>query len=135
MKIGEIIRKLLNDGAVTFQDCVDMLLDDEYLAKAGIADSEYLEDTQAFFTDIIVRGACITRCDDEGTVENYCFYFNDEGNLVSDHDMRCLNGDGERYLCDEWNNEPCTLEEIIDIWSLGNGDEWHKGWNNVDCNL
>jgi hypothetical protein len=49
MKIGEIIRKLLDDGAVTFQDCVDMLLDDEYLAESGVTDSEYLEDTQVFF--------------------------------------------------------------------------------------
>ena len=133
MKIDEIIRKLLNDGAGTVEECLDLMYDEKY--RAEIAGEDFFYDALYFLEDIQNRSACITRCDDEGTVENYCFYFNDKGNLVSDHDMRCLNGDGERYLCDEWNNEPCTLEEIIDIWSLGNGDEWHKGWNNVDCNL
>lgn len=128
----QIMKKMLDDGAVTFQDCVDMLLDDEYLAKAGLADSEHLEDMQAFFTDIIIRGASINRVCEDGAIENYCFYFNDEGNLVSDHDARCLNDDGERFLCDDWKGEPIEMKEFKYIFLC---DGWRKGWNNIDCEI
>lgn len=135
MKIGEIIRKLLDDGASTVEECLDMIYDEKYRVESGIVSEDFFYDALYFLNDIQNNSACITRCDDEGTVENYCFYFNDDGDLVSDHDMRCLNGDGERFMCDEWEGEPCTLQEIVSVWSLGNGDEWHKGWNSVDCDL
>ena len=123
MNIAETLRSLVYDGANTVEDCLEKLEQDGFM------------DTYHFLRDIINGGACITRTDEDGDVENYCFYIDEDGNLVSDHDCRCLNSDGERYMCDEWEHEPCTLEEIISIWSIGNGDEWHKGWNNVDCDL
>lgn len=133
MKIGEIIRKLIDNGASTVEACLDMMYDKKY--RAEIVGEDFFYDTLYFLEDIQNNSASITRTDEDGDVENYCFYIDEDGDLVSDHDCRCLNGGGERYMCGEWEHEPCTLEEIVSVWFIGNGDEWHKGWNNVDCDL
>lgn len=72
--------------------------------------------------------------DEEGSIENY-FFFWEDGQLLMDYDCRRLNNDGIRYLDTSYENEPASLKDLIFI--IRNSDDyiWSLGWSNVDCDL
>lgn len=72
--------------------------------------------------------------DEEGSIENY-FFFWEEGQLLMDYDCRRLNNEGIRYLSSESENEPASLKDLIFIIRDSQDYKWNLGWSNVDCDL
>lgn len=72
--------------------------------------------------------------DEEGSIENY-FFFWEEGQLLMDYDCRRLNNDGIRYLDTSYENEPASLTDLIFIIRNSEDYIWSLGWSNVDCDL
>lgn len=72
--------------------------------------------------------------DEEGTIENY-FFFWEDGQLLMDYDCRRLNNDGTRYLDTSYENEPASLTDLIFIIRNSEDYIWSLGWSNVDCDL
>ena len=71
--------------------------------------------------------------DEEGSIENY-FFFWEEGQLLMDYDCRRLN-EGIRYLDTSYENEPASLKDLIFIIRDSQDYKWNLGWSNVDCDL
>lgn len=71
--------------------------------------------------------------DEEGSIENY-FFFWEEGQLLMDYDCRRLNNEGIRYLT-SYENEPASLKDLIFIIRDSQDYKWNLGWSNVDCDL
>lgn len=72
--------------------------------------------------------------DEEGSIENY-FFFWEEGQLLMDYDCRRLNNEGIRYLDTSSENEPASLKDLIFIIRDSQDYKWNLGWSNVDCDL
>ena len=72
--------------------------------------------------------------DEEGSIENY-FFFWEDGQLLMDYDCRRLNNDGIRYLDTSYENEPASLTDLIFIIRNSEDYIWSLGWSNVDCDL
>lgn len=72
--------------------------------------------------------------DEEGTIENY-FFFWEDGKLLMDYDCRRLNNDGTRYLDTSYENEPASLTDLIFIIRNSEDYIWSLGWSNIDCDL
>lgn len=72
--------------------------------------------------------------DEEGSIENY-FFFWEEGQLLMDYDCRRLNNEGIRYLDTSYENEPASLKDLIFIIRDSQDYKWNLGWSNVDCDL
>lgn len=72
--------------------------------------------------------------DEEGSIENY-FFFWEDGQLLMDYDCRRLNNDGIRYLDTCYENEPASLTDLIFIIRNSEDYIWSLGWSNVDCDL
>ena len=72
--------------------------------------------------------------DEEGSIENY-FFFWEEGQLLMDYDCRRLNNEGIRYLDTSSENEPASLKDLIFIIRASQDYQWNLGWSNVDCDL
>lgn len=72
--------------------------------------------------------------DEEGSIENY-FFFWEDGQLLMDYDCRRLNNDGIRYLDTSYENEPASLKDLIFIIRNSEDYIWSLGWSNVDCDL
>lgn len=72
--------------------------------------------------------------DEEGSIENY-FFFWEDGQLLMDYDCRRLNNDGIRYLDTSSENEPASLKDLIFIIRDSQDYKWNLGWSNVDCDL
>lgn len=72
--------------------------------------------------------------DEEGSIENY-FFFWEDGQLLMDYDCRLLNNDGIRYLDTSYENEPASLKDLIFIIRDSQDYKWNLGWSNVDCDL
>lgn len=72
--------------------------------------------------------------DEEGSIENY-FFFWEEGQLLMDYDCRRLNNDGIRYLDTSYENEPASLKDLIFIIRNSEDYIWSLGWSNIDCDL
>lgn len=72
--------------------------------------------------------------DEEGSIENY-FFFWEEGQLLMDYDCRRLNNEGIRYLDTSYENEPSSLKDLIFIIRDSQDYKWNLGWSNVDCDL
>lgn len=73
--------------------------------------------------------------DEEGSIENY-FFFWEDGQLLMDYDCRRLNNDGIRYLDTSSENVPASLIDLIFIIRDSQDyEKWNLGWSNVDCNL
>ena len=72
--------------------------------------------------------------DEEGSIENY-FFFWEDGQLLMDYDCRRLNNDGIRYLDTSYENEPASLKDLIFIIRDSEDYIWSLGWSNIDCDL
>lgn len=72
--------------------------------------------------------------DEEGSIENY-FFFWEEGQLLMDYDCRRLNNEGIRYLDTSYENEPASLKDLIFIIRDSQDYKWNLGWSNVDCDF
>lgn len=72
--------------------------------------------------------------DEEGSIENY-FFFWEDGQLLMDYDCRRLNNDGIRYLDTSYENEPASLKDLIFIIRNSEDYIWSLGWSNIDCDL
>ena len=72
--------------------------------------------------------------DEEGSIENY-FFFWEEGQLLMDYDCRRLNNEGIRYLDTSSENEPASLKDLIFIIRDSQDYKWNLGLSNVDCDL
>ena len=72
--------------------------------------------------------------DEEGSIENY-FFFWEDGQLLMDYDCRRLNNDGIRYLDTSYENEPASLTDLIFIIRNSEDYIWSLGWSNIDCDL
>lgn len=72
--------------------------------------------------------------DEEGSIENY-FFFWEDGQLLMNYDCRRLNNDGTRYLDTSYENEPASLTDLIFIIRNSEDYIWSLGWSNVDCDL
>ena len=72
--------------------------------------------------------------DEEGSIENY-FFFWEEGQLLMDYDCRRLNNEGIRYLDTSYENEPASLKDLIFIIRNSEDYIWSLGWSNIDCDL
>lgn len=72
--------------------------------------------------------------DEEGSIENY-FFFWEDGQLLMDYDCRRLNNDGIRYLDTSYENKPASLKDLIFIIRDSQDYKWNLGWSNVDCDL
>lgn len=72
--------------------------------------------------------------DEEGSIENY-FFFWEDGQLLMDYDCRRLNNEGIRYLDTSYENEPASLKDLIFIIRNSEDYIWSLGWSNVDCDL
>lgn len=75
---------------------------------------------------------------ESGDIENWSFY-SGSGCYLMAHDFRGLNDNGERYLEDEYEDLPVTLEEISDLIDgllmAPDVEEIRDHWSNVDCDL
>ena len=65
--------------------------------------------------------------DEEGSIENY-FFFWEEGQLLMDYDCRRLNNEGIRYLDTSYENEPASLKDLIFIIRDSQDYKWNLGW-------
>ena len=73
--------------------------------------------------------------DEEGSIENY-FFFWEEGQLLMDYDCRRLNNEGRHYLDTSSENVPASLIDLIFIIRDSQDyEKWNLGWSNVDCDL
>lgn len=72
--------------------------------------------------------------DEEGSIENY-FFFWEDGQLLMDYDCRRLNNDGIRYLDTSYENEPASLTDLIFIIRNSEDYIWSLGWSTIDCDL
>lgn len=65
--------------------------------------------------------------DEEGSIENY-FFFWEDGQLFMDYDCRRLNNEGIRYLDTSYENEPASLKDLIFIIRDSQDYKWNLGW-------
>lgn len=68
-------------------------------------------------------------CED-GAIENYRFYIDDDGMLYSDHNALILSDEPGhmRLIADDWQHQKTTFGEIATELKLGG---WSEGWANV----
>lgn len=127
-----ILKSLISYGAVSINDCLEMLNSNEFMHKSKLDCNAMSYILKTFLTDIATTGAGMHRTCEDGAIENFWYYLNFAGELCSDHDARCLNDDGTRFLCDEWQGEHCSIQDIADELALGG---WTNGWSNADCEM
>lgn len=72
--------------------------------------------------------------DEEGSIENY-FFFWEDGQLLMDYDCRRLNNNGIHYIDTSYENEPASLTDLIFIIRNSEDYIWSLGWSNIDCDL
>lgn len=80
------------------------------------------------------QSLCFHSTDEDGNIENFCFYWRD-GQLYQDSDKRYLNNDGVRYLAESFEGEESSFEDIVYILRESRDLNWSLGWSNADCAL